>query len=132
MNAFEVAVAGYLDQKSTLRWWHRNVAKTQYGLQGWKRNKVYPDFVFCVGSSEGRERTVVLETKGLHLAGSADTGYKQALLERLTAAFADERFERIGSLELQAKGAERMALSCNLVFDASWAGTLERRYFSGG
>ena len=54
MNAFEAAFAGYLDQKSALRWWHRNVAKTQYGLQCWRRNKAYPDLVFAVLTAEGR------------------------------------------------------------------------------
>lgn len=37
----------YLDSQSALIWWHRNVAKSQYGLQGWQHNKVYPDFVFA-------------------------------------------------------------------------------------
>lgn len=82
MNDLVAAFAGYLDQKQALHWWHRNVPKTQYGLQGWKRHKVYPDFVFALLSTDSPQRMVLLETKGLQLAGNADTAYKQALPER--------------------------------------------------
>ena len=129
LNAFEAAFAGYLDERAALRWWHRNVAKTQYGLQGWRRHKVYPDFIFGLCSAEGQTRTVVMETKGLHLDGS-DSAYKQALLQRLTEAFRDERFTGAGTLALA--GAEREDLVCDLVFDAAWRGAVEKRYFGGG
>ncbi len=128
MNELEVAFAGYLDQKAALRWWHRNVARTQYGLQGWKRHKVYPDFVFGVVNQNGQTRTVVMETKGLQFEGNSDTSYKQALLERLTLAFRDERFSRAG--ELMLEGKDRTEVVCDLVFDGDWQGTLERRYFA--
>ncbi|MFC7459510.1 DEAD/DEAH box helicase family protein [Hydrogenophaga defluvii] len=128
MNDLEVAFAGYLDQKAALRWWHRNVAKSQYGLQGWKRHKVYPDFVFGVVNQNGQTRTVVMETKGLQLEGNADTSYKQALLERLTRAFKDERFSRAGELTLE--GQDRSEVVCDLVFEGDWRGTLEHRYFA--
>lgn len=128
MNELEVAFAGYLDQKAALRWWHRNVARTQYGLQGWKRHKVYPDFVFGVVNQNGQTRTVVMETKGLQFEGNSDTGYKQALLARLTQAFKDERFARAGELKLE--GQDRTEVVCDLVFEAEWRGTLEHRYFS--
>ena len=127
MNELEVAFAGYLDQKAALRWWHRNVARTQYGLQGWKRHKVYPDFVFGVVNQNGHTRTVVMETKGLQFEGNADTSYKQALLARLTQAFKDERFERAGELKLE--GQDRTEVVCDLVFEGDWRGTLEHRYF---
>lgn len=127
MNDFEAQFAGYLDERAALRWWHRNVAKTQYGLQGWKRHRVYPDFVFGVLTRDGATRTVVMETKGMHLAGSTDTTYKQALLHKLTAAFADERGRAAGQLVLT--GAEAQVV-CDLVFDEAWRGSLEHRYFS--
>lgn len=128
MNAFEAAFATYLDEKSALRWWHRNVAKTQYGLQGWKRNKVYPDFVFCYVVQGDKSRTVLMETKGLHLAGSQDTEYKQALLARLSEAFRDERTLRAGELVLS--GTDKTELVCDLIFDQAWRGTLDNRHFS--
>lgn len=129
MNAYELACAGYLDSQLALRWWHRNVAKSQYGLQGWKRHKVYPDFVFACVAEPGVEKVVLLETKGLHLGGSDDTRYKQALLERLSAAFRDERHVRAGEFTLE--GAGRVQLACDLLFDeATWRNALQSRVFS--
>jgi type III restriction enzyme len=126
MNDFEVRVAGYLDQQAAVRWWHRNVAKTQAGLQGWRRHKVYPDFVFALTGTGSTQHVVLLETKGLHLQGD-DTSYKKALLERLSAAYRDERGQRAGSLELEGAGSE--TVTCDLVFDAGWRGELAARYF---
>jgi type III restriction enzyme len=129
LNDFEVKVAGYLDQQQAVRWWHRNVAKAQLGLglQGWKRGKVYPDFVFALDTAEGTTRLVLLETKGAHLAGE-DTAYKQALLQRLSTAYSDERWKHVGSLELA--GGTDQELICDLVFDQAWRGELAQRYFS--
>ena len=127
MNDLEALVAGYIDEKAALKWWHRNVAKTQYGLQGWRRHKVYPDFVFGLVSSEGKSQVVLIETKGLHLAGSSDTTYKQALLNRLSQAFVDERVMRVGELVLE--GVESQSVSCDLIFEDAWRGQIDQRYF---
>ncbi|MFN3585393.1 DEAD/DEAH box helicase [Phenylobacterium sp.] len=48
LNKDERDVAVYLDGEKALTWWHRNVARTQYGLQGWRKAKIYPDFIFAV------------------------------------------------------------------------------------
>lgn len=125
-SGLERDVACYLDSQAALQWWHRNVAKAQYGLQGWKRHKVYPDFVFARVSGEGAAKLVVLETKGLHLAGSNDTTYKQALLERLSRAYADQSLARTGELELVGEG---QSITCDLVFDGDWQGTLNAGHF---
>jgi len=126
-SGLERDVACYLDGQAALQWWHRNVAKSQYGLQGWKRNKVYPDFVFAhVGGADGSAQLVVLETKGLQLAGANDTQYKQALLARLTQAYADASFTRVGDLDLVGPA---QSVQCELVFDGDWAGTLNARHF---
>ena len=127
MNEFEAVFAGYLDEQPALQWWHRNVAKTQYGLQGWKRHKVYPDFVFGFLTQGATARMVLLETKGAHLAGNADTAYKQALLAKLTADYCDERFKSSGELALQE--GEHTELVCDLVFDAAWRATMDGRHF---
>ena len=126
MNAYELACAGYLDSQLALRWWHRNVAKSQYGLQGWRRHKVYPDFVFGYHPQGNQARVVLLETKGMHL-DNEDTGYKQALLARLTQAFRDERFHGVGTLALEQGGL--VDLACDLVFDQNWAADLDTRFF---
>jgi hypothetical protein len=41
--------ACYLDEQKALQWWHRNAAMaSNYFVQGWLKNKVYPDFVFAL------------------------------------------------------------------------------------
>lgn len=124
-SGLETDFACYLDGQSTLQWWHRNVAKAQYGLQGWKRHKVYPDFVFARLDGEQRSRMVVMETKGLHLAGSDDTNYKRSLLQHLTNAFRDERFTKAGTLLLE--GGET-SLVCDLMIGQAWEGAAAK-YF---
>ena len=123
-NQLELNMACYLDSQAALSWWHRNVAKTQYGLQGWKRNKVYPDFVFAKAEQNGIAKVVVLETKGLHLKNE-DTDYKKALFLRLTAMY--ESAIRVGELALEGASEERVV--CDLVFDEAWSGTISNRYF---
>lgn len=90
LNDEEAGVAVYLDRESAVRWWHRNgTGRGSYGLRGWRRGNVYPDFLLAATRDEAsRERVVVLETKGVHLAGNEDTEYKRALLDKLTASFA--------------------------------------------
>lgn len=129
LNGFEARFAGYLDAKQAVRWWHRNVARTQYGLQGWKRHKVYPDFVFGQVSGEQGQRLVLIETKGAHLGGSEDTAYKQRLLASLGQAFRDERWQSVGDLAL-ADAADRTVLTCDLLMDAGWQGALEAKHFT--
>jgi type III restriction enzyme len=125
-SSLERDVACYLDSQAALQWWHRNVAKSQYGLQGWKRNKVYPDFVFARVGAGGQAKLVVLETKGLQLAGANDTLYKQALMARLTQAFADQSLARVGEFEMTHQA---QSVQCDLVFEGDWAGTLNARQF---
>ena len=90
-----------------------------------------PEIVFkgkeYVYISQGSEsRVVLLETKGMQLAGNADTAYKQALLAALTEAYCDERFRSSGELALEGGKA---LLECDLVFDQAWRGTMDARYF---
>ena len=56
LNSEEREVAVYLDGEQALSWWHRNVARTQYGIQGWHRAKIYPDFIFAVQVDEKVKR----------------------------------------------------------------------------
>jgi type III restriction enzyme len=125
-NEFEGEFACYLDAQSALTWWHRNVARSGYGLQGWRRNKVYPDFVFAKTERDGKPALVVLETKGLFLKNE-DTEYKQKLLAALTGAYAEQRMARKGDLELIGEDGRRVI--CDLVFDENWKNTLNERYF---
>jgi hypothetical protein len=45
----------------------RRTAKANYGLQGWKRGRVYPDCTSATAGQAGNGRIVVLEIKGQHL-----------------------------------------------------------------
>ncbi len=128
-NDFERDFACYLDGQKALRWWHRNVARSGYAMQGWRRNRVYPDFVFARTEHDGRTLLVVMETKGAHLANE-DTEYKRKLLKTLQLAWADERLQRAGELELVGKDGDRMM--CDLVFDANWRNELTQRWFAEG
>lgn len=128
LNGLETPFACYLDSQAALRWWHRNVARAHYGLQGWQRDKVYPDFVFAHGSRDGADCLVVMETKGLHLANSDDTNYKRRLLEKLTQMYAEApQLTRAGELTLQTAGGARLV--CDLVMQPGWQGQVAARYF---
>lgn len=126
-NRFERDFACYLDSQAAVRWWHRNVARSGYALQGWRRNRVYPDFVFLKVERDGRDTLVVMETKGAHLAND-DTDYKRRLLTELQGAFRDERMRRAGELELSCGLGERLV--CDLVFDENWKNRMHRQHFA--
>lgn len=111
-------IAVYLDSEKTLTWWHRNVARSHYSISGWRREKIYPDFIFAVRSGAGSERLTVLEMKGKHLAGNDDTEYKKAVLSLMSESFETEHVERIGELDLV--GADGHTVACDLVLMPEW------------
>jgi type III restriction enzyme len=78
INELEKTVAIYLDEQEKLLWWYRNMSRQDYHIQGWKRNKIYPDFIAAEVSDETVDygTVSVLETKGIHLKNE-DTKYKQ-------------------------------------------------------
>ena len=98
-NNDERDVAVYLDGEKALLWWHRNVARTQYGLQGWRRAKIYPDFIFAVQQNDKTTRVTVLETKGDQL-DNLDTAYKREVLRVMSDNFAWDTTVPAGTLEL--------------------------------
>ena len=78
----EKPVAYYLDEHKLIHYWHRMIERQEYGLQGWRKGIVYPDFLiaYCV-DEEGNKELGVIETKGRHLIGNDDTNYKRRLFE---------------------------------------------------
>lgn len=120
LNSDERDVAIYLDGDEALVWWHRNVARTQYGLQGWRKAKIYPDFIFASRGEGGARRIVALETKGDQL-DNLDTAYKRAVLDFLTEKFAWDDAAPAGTLEL-VKGGE--SIECALVLMSEWKAKL--------
>jgi type III restriction enzyme len=81
-NEFEKSVAIYLDGQEKLLWWYRNISKQDYYIQGWKKNKIYPDFIFAntAGKVEESNSVYVVETKGVHLKNE-DTDYKKNVFD---------------------------------------------------
>jgi len=86
-NETEKAVAWYLEGQKRLFFWYRNRSRQDYAIQGWRKHKIYPDFIFTSTSSENEddyEQVYVVETKGLHLIGSSDTDYKRRMFSLCT------------------------------------------------
>ena len=117
-NADEREVAVYLDGEAALTWWHRNVARTQYGIQGWRRHKIYPDFVFAVPLEEGANRIAVIETKGDFLDDPVETGYKRELLAFLSESFAWDDCVPAGEIELVHNNGD--TVECALILISKW------------
>ena len=117
LNGDERDVAMYLDGEEALSWWHRNAARSQYGLQGWKRHKVYPDFIFAKKILEGSTKLVVLETKGNYL-DNLDTDYKKRLLDLMSDNFSWDNTVQAGELELVHENGE--IVKCALVLMDNW------------
>jgi type III restriction enzyme len=118
MNGDEREVAVHLDGEKALVWWHRNVARTQYGIQGWKKAKIYPDFIFAAGGASGSRRIVVLETKGDQL-DNLDTAYKRAVLSFMSRNFSWDRTVPAGTLNLVHENGETVECVLILMSDCT-------------
>jgi len=118
-NPDEAEFACYLDEQAALAWWHRNVAKGgNYHLQGWRKNRVYPDFIFAHQRAGKKQRIVVWETKGNQLEGNLDSEYKRKLLNTMTQCFKNEDVVRAGELELV--GQDGTSVTCEMVLMSEW------------
>src|SRR5208282_6076254 len=106
-NRAEAEFACYLDEAEALRWWHRNVARgANYWIQGWKKGRVYPDFIFAHERTSKKDRILVWEMKGPQLEGNLDTDYKSKLLKTVSDHFLAEEGVKAGTLELVGEGGE--------------------------
>jgi type III restriction enzyme len=106
LNRYEKSVALYLDNHPEVLWWYRNlIGPEHFSIQGYRRNKIYPDFVVQRGRNKRPLASViVVESKGKQLKGSEDTSYKRKVAEyfgrighkvpwqKLSKDFADETF----------------------------------------
>lgn len=120
LNSDERDVAVYLDGEKTLGWWHRNVARTQYGIQGWKTGKIYPDFIFAAQRDGEAKRITVLETKGDQL-DNFDTAYKREALSFLSDHFRWDNATPVGELELINNG---VTVEATLILMSEWKAKL--------
>ena len=120
-NNLEKDFALYLDENRAIQWWHRIAARQGYFLQGWRRDRVYPDFIACVqGSKHGRQRLLIFETKGQQLKGNDDTDYKQKLLKTLEAAYKNATAH--GTMD--AAGPNDKSMSFRMLLENTWRETV--------
>ncbi len=124
-NGLEKDFAIYLDGYSAVTWWHRFAARQDYGLQGWKRHRVYPDFaVFVDHGNESTRRVLAIETKGLHLAGNIDTEYKKKLFEVLETA--EPHAVEYGTLKLSKSKRQKHPVSLSMLFQDNYRDEFEK------
>ena len=121
LNGFEEQVALKLDGAESIRWWHRIASRGEWGLQGWRKHKVYPDFLVCLRSDGRGQRLLVLETKGDYLGGQDDTKFKQRLFEILEAAF--DKAHDVGAVELVGDGIDSMRFK--MLMEERWEPELQ-------
>lgn len=117
LNGFEKDVALYLDGKEAVAWWWRLTARGAWGLQGWRRNRVYPDFLLRL-TGDG-ERLLVLETKGKQL-DNEDTAFKRELMAALQNAY---QRPAAGEVELFDDSPEAVRFTM-LMQEDNWKPTL--------
>ncbi|MFH1030497.1 MAG: DEAD/DEAH box helicase family protein [bacterium] len=116
-NETEKAVAWYLEDQNRLFFWYRNIARHDYAIQGWRKQKIYPDFIFT-RSDENKnnksDKVFVVETKGIHLAKNDDTEYKESMLN-ICNKYAKKK--NIDELELALKNKD---IKFEVVFEDEW------------
>ncbi len=118
-NETERRVAWYLDDQHKLFFWYRNIPKQDYGLQGWRKARVFADFIFADKSNGNSfNRVFVVETKGLHLKDSDDTQYKKALF-----ALCNERARETTLTELGLKLPTKQ-ISFHVIAEDEWQSCL--------
>ena len=59
----------------------------EYYLRGWRRERIWPDFVAMSGETKGKPSILVFETKGQHLDANENTTYKKRVFSALEQTF---------------------------------------------
>jgi len=127
-NPFEEKVALYLDdEKDTLNWWHRIIARQDYALQGWQKRKMYPDFLACTKADSNKAGDfpgdfIVLETKGDHLRGNTNTEYKAKVFE-LLEKHANNPLD-VGGLETASADEQKMVF--RILMETGWKDEIKK------
>lgn len=123
-NGLEKPVALAINNKDVVEWWHRLAVKgTEYCLLGWKREKIYPDFLVKLDTGkDGIDRLYFIESKGDQLEGNKDTDYKRKLFETINAALSGNA-KPMGEFKL-ADAKEK--ISFHMVFEGSWENEINK------
>lgn len=115
-NGLEFKVAAYINESEAVKWWHRlGVKGTEYALQGWKKDKIYPDFL--IYREDGK--FYFCETKGNQLE-NPDSAYKLKVFKYLTT-YANKP---VGEFKLMTKQKE---ISFDLVYENEWDSKLKEQ-----
>ena len=123
-NGLEKSVGYAINNNDVVEWWHRLAVKgTEYCIQGWKRERIYPDFLVKLESGkDGVEKFYFIESKGEHLEGNKDTDYKQKLFGTINASLTGDVKPK-GELQF-VKSKE--AISFHMVFEQDWENSLNK------
>jgi len=115
-NDLERDVAWFLEDQNILYFWWRNVPPSGYHLQGWKKNRIFPDFVFGT-EYDGLDgfKTYVVETKGVHLKNE-DTDYKKAVFSMANKKAKTMRLET----NALAQAIRQRTISYSVVHSDEW------------
>jgi type III restriction enzyme len=118
----ERSVAIYLDKQEKLLWWYRNISKQDYNIQGWKKNKIYPDFIASDKDTEYETdygNVYILETKGLHLKNE-DTKYKQDVFKLCNELGTKRAWKELG-LDFPDK-----KINFQVIFEDEWENKINK------
>ncbi len=120
-NDFEKEVALYMDKHQATEWWWRMVSRRDYALQGWQKEKIYPDFLFCVRKGKITRKLMVTETRSDHL----DNEYKKDLLKTLEENFSGDEAPIVEKEALKAQKELKTLVRFPLVLQDGWKEQLE-------
>jgi len=121
-NETEKSVVIYLDEQERLLWWYRNLSRQGYFIQGWKKNRIYPDFIVSEKDEEnGYNKIYVIEIKGLHLKNE-DTNYKKDVFEFCNKLGVQKSWNEL-NIELCQKNIE-----FQLIFEDEWQGKINEMF----
>jgi type III restriction enzyme len=97
-NDYEAEVALVLDRHPEVLWWYQNkVGRDSFAIQGFRKNRIHPDFVVQNGKDEKPiARVVVVESKGRHLGGNPDTKYKEKIAHRFSEIGKKVSWQKLG------------------------------------
>jgi type III restriction enzyme len=68
--SFEYSMAEFLASQKNIKWWHKNIARTGFCINGFVN--AYPDFIAMTENG----MILVIETKGDHLVENIDSRHK--------------------------------------------------------
>ncbi len=121
-NEMEKSVALYLDEQGKLLWWYRNLSRQDYYIQGWKKHRVYADFIFADTDDRNQDdynKIYVVETKGIHLKNE-DTDYKKNIFD-----FCNKLGQPKNWRELNLEFAEK-TIEFQVIFGDEWKARINR------